>query len=93
MTETYTVVGVWYSDEPIPVGVIKGEHDVTGGDETHFDGLWATSVDSTSADRAEAEAVAKMMDDQCPVCGARGDAPCESSNGRLRSDHASRVRR
>lgn len=59
--ETYTVIGVWYSTEPIPVGVIRGEHAVAGGDESHFDGLWATSVDATSVDRAEAEAVAKML--------------------------------
>lgn len=64
-TLTYTVVGVWQSDEPIPVGVIKGDHDVTGGDESHFDGgVWATSVDAPSADRAEAEAVAKMLGGQ-----------------------------
>lgn len=30
--------------------------------------------------------------DACPICRASGDAPCESSNGRLRSDHAARVR-
>ena len=49
----YTVVGVWHADEPIPVGVIAGEHPVGGGDATAFEqGLWATSVaapDSTTA--------------------------------------------
>lgn len=31
----------------------------------------------------------------CPIsfCGATGDDPCVSSNGRIRSDHARRVRR
>lgn len=28
--------------------------------------------------------------DACPICGARGDEHCESSNGRKRSPHAAR---
>ena len=53
LPQQYTVVGVWHGDEPIPVGVIAGEHPVGDGDTTAFEqGLWATSVaapDSTTA--------------------------------------------
>lgn len=30
--------------------------------------------------------------DGCPICGATGDDSCESSNGRIRSDHGGRRR-
>lgn len=104
--ETFTVVGVWMGDTPVPVAVIRGEHPVEGGRWDAFpEGLWATSVDATDAAHAERAAVEEMDDnddaaaaayrgpDKCPVCGASGSDPCESSNGRIRSDHARRVRR
>jgi hypothetical protein len=53
LPNVYTVIGVWQADEPIPVGVIAGEHPVHDGDQHAFPhGLWATSVtapDSTTA--------------------------------------------
>lgn len=105
--QTFTVVGVWrMGDTPVPVAVIRGEHPVEGGRWDAFpEGLWATSVDATDAAHAERAAVEEMDDDddaaaaayrgpdKCPVCGAAGGDPCESSNGRIRSDHARRVRR
>jgi hypothetical protein len=58
----YTVLGVWdQADEPVPVGVIAGEHEVTGGAEDHWEGgLWATSVHASTPDEAEQLAVAEM---------------------------------
>lgn len=58
----YTVLGVWdQADEPVPVGVIAGEHEVTGGAEEHWEGgLWATSVHASTPDEAEQLAVAQM---------------------------------
>lgn len=56
-SRTYTVLGVWDGDQPVPVGVVNGDHQVTGGAEEHWQqGLWATS--SVAADPAEAEAAA-----------------------------------
>ncbi|MFC0528596.1 hypothetical protein [Phytohabitans kaempferiae] len=47
------LIFLWSGGEPIPVGVIAGEHTVHDGDRAAFaSGLWATSVvaaDSTAA--------------------------------------------
>lgn len=62
--DVFTVVGVWIDDEPVPVGVIAGDHQVSGGDEEQFpQGVWATCV--TAADDVEAEqvAIAALRDD------------------------------
>lgn len=32
----WTVVGVWLADDPVPIGVIRGSHEVTGGAEDQF---------------------------------------------------------
>lgn len=57
----YTVIGVWQDDEPIPVGVIAGEHDVTDGDLNEFeDGLWATSVAAPDSATAQHLAIDEM---------------------------------
>jgi hypothetical protein len=57
----YTVVGVWQEDQPIPVGVIAGEHPVHDGDATAFaQGLWATSVTAPDSTTAQQLAVAEM---------------------------------
>ncbi len=57
----FTVVGVWIDDEPIPVGVIAGHHDVSGGDAEQFpQGVWATSVSAEHDVDAEQAAVADM---------------------------------
>lgn len=58
--ETYTVVGVWDGTLPVPVAVIRGEHEVAGGQSERFDGLWATSVEAMDVDTAEHLAVAAM---------------------------------
>ena len=58
---TYTVLGLWLHNEPVSVGVIAGEHGVTGGDTDAFEeGLWATSVDADDPLTAEALAIAEM---------------------------------
>jgi hypothetical protein len=62
--EVYTVIGVWQDDEPIPVGVIAGEHQVGGGDSGHFEqGVWATCVAAPDSATAEHLATAEMQDD------------------------------
>lgn len=38
---TYTVVGFWRDDEVEICGIIKGEHDVFGGDSVTEEGPWA----------------------------------------------------
>lgn len=59
--ETYTVIGVWLGDRPIPVGVISGIHDVSYGDNDEFpDGLWATNVEASSEYLAQFVAVDEM---------------------------------
>jgi len=59
----YTVVGVWMSDDPVPVGVIRGRHSVDGGDDEAFpEGLWATHVNADDTDDAEAAAIREMRD-------------------------------
>ena len=60
----WTVIGVWLGDSPVPVGVIRGTHDVEGGDESEFpDGLWTTTVQASNAADAESAAVAEMSGD------------------------------
>ncbi|GIH05693.1 hypothetical protein Rhe02_37600 [Rhizocola hellebori] len=61
----YTVVGVWLGDQPVPVGVIAGAHEVSGGDEgEHFpEGVWATSVTAADDHQAERDAIEQMRDD------------------------------
>jgi hypothetical protein len=59
----YTVVGVWMNDQPIPVGVIAGEHQVHDGDATEFEqGLWATSVAAPDSSTAQQRAVDEMRE-------------------------------
>lgn len=55
-THSYTVIGAWIDDEPVPFGVIEGEHQVSGGD----DQPWATSVEAVDAAAAEQLAVDQM---------------------------------
>ena len=60
---TYTVVGVWLDDRPVPVGVILGQHQVFDGDAATFpEGLWATSVPADDSSQAQRLAVAEMAD-------------------------------
>jgi hypothetical protein len=59
----YTVIGVWLSDEPVPVGVITGRHFVEGGDDQAFpEGLWATHVSAGDTGEAETAAIQEMTD-------------------------------
>ena len=61
LSNEYTVIGVWHEDEPIPVGVIAGEHPVYDGDARAFPhGLWATSVTSADSTSAQRLALAEM---------------------------------
>ena len=63
-TRVWTVTGYWDEDEPVPTGVIKGQHEVTGDvDYEQFpQGLWAESVTAPDADAAERLAVEMMRD-------------------------------
>jgi hypothetical protein len=62
--QTWTVLGVWEGDQAIPVGVIRGDHQVSGGDSVHFpEGCWATSVTAADEDAAEAAGIAEMEGD------------------------------
>ena len=57
----YTVIGVWLDDEPIPVGVIAGAHDVTHGHDSEFgDGSWSTSVAAPDPATAQQAAIDEM---------------------------------
>jgi hypothetical protein len=57
----WTVLGVWLDGEPVPVGVVRGDHSVSGGDEAQFEeGLWAESVAAVEADAAERLAVDRL---------------------------------
>lgn len=60
--DSYTVIGVWVDDQPIPVGVVAGEHEVSGGDEyEHFpQGVWATTVVANHDLDAERAAIDQM---------------------------------
>jgi hypothetical protein len=58
--DVYTVIGVWQDDQPIPVGVIAGEHEVSGGDSSR---LWATSVTAPDEATAEQFAIEEMQAD------------------------------
>ncbi|BDZ52395.1 hypothetical protein GCM10025867_46360 (plasmid) [Frondihabitans sucicola] len=65
----FTVLGVWDESEPIAVGVVPGDLPVTGGDEDHFNGIWAISVQAENAEDAEIIAINEMS--------AEGDDPQE----------------
>ena len=62
----YTVIGVWYNDEPIAAGAITGTHDVEG--DLDYIGFqpWATTVEADDADDAMARAVQIMQDKEAP---------------------------
>ena len=50
--QPFTVIGVWDGDEPVPVGVIPGEHNV-------FDkGVWSATVTATDPHTAQRDATA-----------------------------------
>lgn len=60
-TSAFTVLGVWLGDRPVPVGVIDGRHQASGGDDSEFtDGVWATFVRAAGPDEAQAVAVTQM---------------------------------
>lgn len=57
----WTVIGVWLGDDPVPAGVVAGQHDVSGGDFEQFpEGCWAVSVSAPDAELAERAAIAEM---------------------------------
>jgi hypothetical protein len=62
--DVYTVIGVWQDDQPIPVGVIAGDHEVNGGDSSQFEqGMWATYVTAPDSATAEQLAIGEMQAD------------------------------
>jgi hypothetical protein len=56
----YTVIGVWSDNEPIPVAVIVGEHQVHDGATVVEHGLWSTSVLAPDSTTAQQLAVAQL---------------------------------
>ncbi|MFE6967018.1 hypothetical protein ACFVAJ_18040 [Agromyces sp. NPDC057679] len=63
----YTVIGLWVNDVPVVVGVIEGNHQVTGGDDVSealyaAQGAWALAVEAGDATEAEGVAVDEMTD-------------------------------
>lgn len=61
-TQPYTVLGYWTDDSrPVSVGVIEGEHEVTGGTDLTEGGTWSTVAWSeTGPESAEYEAIQHM---------------------------------
>jgi hypothetical protein len=57
---SYTVIGVWSDNEPIPVGVIVGDHQVHDGATVFERGLWSTSVLAPDSTTAQQLAVAQL---------------------------------
>jgi len=58
----YTVVGFWSEEGwPVAVGVIAGQHEVTGGEDYFERGLWATTAAGADAEEAEGIAVEAMI--------------------------------
>lgn len=55
---------MWLGDEPVPVGVIAGDHQVSGGDEGEYfpDSVWATSIAAHDDLEAERYAIDEMRD-------------------------------
>lgn len=73
---TFTVLGLWYDDQPLAAGAVPGEHIADG--DLDYIGFqpWACRVDATSADAACAAAVERMRAERydedgllCTVCG------------------------
>lgn len=62
LARKYTVIGVWLNDEPVPVGVVEGDHEVGGGDDAWDEGAWATSVDAPDMGSAQELAVQEMKE-------------------------------
>jgi hypothetical protein len=57
----WTVLGVWQYDEPIPMGVIRGDHWGHGGDDGAFpEGTWATYVVASDVCGAEVAAIEEV---------------------------------
>lgn len=60
----YTVIGLWHG-QPIPVGVVEGWHEVSGGENPFSDeGVWATFVEAPDPKTAERRAVAEMRENE-----------------------------
>ncbi len=57
---SYTVIGVWSGNEPVPVAVIVGDHQVHDGATVVERGLWSTSVLAPDSTTAQQLAVAKL---------------------------------
>lgn len=62
----FTVIGFWYDDEPVVVGVIEGEHNVEGGNtgdlyDSSFQGEWFVSVSAASAAEAEDRGIDEII--------------------------------
>jgi threonine dehydrogenase-like Zn-dependent dehydrogenase len=57
---SYTVIGVFSDNEPIPVAVIVGDHHVHDGATVFERGLWSTSVLAPDSTTAQQLAVAQL---------------------------------
>ena len=57
---SYTVIGVWSGNEPVPVAVIVGDHQVHDSATVVEHGLWSTIVLAPDSTTAQQRAVARM---------------------------------
>lgn len=66
MSEEWTVIGFWHEGQVIVTGVVKGEHQVEGGDvsEVSEEGCWASLVSAPDAEAAERLAVEEQMEEE-----------------------------
>jgi hypothetical protein len=63
--DKYTVVGFWNEeDKRHVVGVIKGEHDVRGGEDVYDAGLFAELVEADSYEDAESQVHGTTEEDE-----------------------------
>lgn len=61
----YTVIGFWTTaDTRHVIGVIEGEHSVTGGVEPNDRGLFAELVEADSAEAAEEQVHGSREEDE-----------------------------
>jgi len=54
------VIGVWSDNDPIPLAVIVGDHQVHDGATVSERGLWSTSVLAPDSTTAQQLAVAQL---------------------------------
>ena len=85
--QEWTVIGYWDNDERIVAGVVKGNHDVAGGDSAGDGGPWAHTVTAPDAASAEEESLSRCIScdekycGECGRCSECGDCECPTCQG------------